>query len=83
MLRLPTILFHSGFQLRFSISELHVPPNPSSLFHHPIDIWWPRWRNRLRFQDNIGIDLREVGLWVWTEFICLRIGSHGRLLWIW
>jgi len=28
-------------------------------------------------------DLQEVGWGAWTEFIWLRIGTGGRLLWMW
>jgi hypothetical protein len=37
-------------------------------------------RHRGRWEDNIGIDLREVGGKVWTGFIWLRIGTSDGLL---
>jgi hypothetical protein len=42
----------------------------------------PLGRPRCRWEDNIKMDLREVG-WgaqVQTESVCLRIGTGGRLL---
>jgi hypothetical protein len=33
-----------------------------------------------RWVDNIKIDLREIGWGVWSGFICLRMGTSGRLL---
>jgi hypothetical protein len=42
----------------------------------------PLGRPRRRWEDNIKIDLREVG-WgggAWTGSICLRIGTGGKLL---
>jgi hypothetical protein len=35
---------------------------------------------RLKLEDNIKIDLQEVGLGAWTGFIWLRIGTGGRHL---
>jgi hypothetical protein len=35
------------------------------------------WHGR---EDNIGMDLWEIGLWVWTGFILIRIGNGARLL---
>jgi len=37
----------------------------------------PLGRPRRRWEDNIKMDLREVGRGVWTELICLRIGTCG------
>jgi hypothetical protein len=41
----------------------------------------PLGRPRRRWEDNIKIDLREVG-WggAWTGSICLRIGTGGEIL---
>jgi hypothetical protein len=33
-----------------------------------------------RWEDNIRMDLREIGEKLWTEFIWLRIGTSGGLL---
>jgi hypothetical protein len=33
-----------------------------------------------RWEDNIKIDLREVGWGAWTGSICLRTGAGGGLL---
>jgi hypothetical protein len=33
-----------------------------------------------RWEDNIKMDLKEIGLGVWIGFICLRIGTGGGLL---
>jgi len=40
----------------------------------------PLGRPRLRWEDNIKMDLQEVGCGVWTRLIWLRIGTGGRLL---
>jgi hypothetical protein len=40
----------------------------------------PLGRPRSRWEDNIKMDLQEVGWGAWTGFIWLRIGTGGRLL---
>jgi hypothetical protein len=40
----------------------------------PLGIPWRRW------EDNINMDLREMGLGMWIEFIWLGIGIRGGLL---
>jgi hypothetical protein len=40
----------------------------------------PFGRPRRRWEDNIKIDLREVGWGAWTGSIWLRIGTGGELL---
>jgi hypothetical protein len=37
----------------------------------------PLARPRRRWEDNIKMDLQEVGYGVWTGFILLRIGTGG------
>jgi hypothetical protein len=37
----------------------------------------PLRRHRLRWEDNIKIDLKEVGCRVWTGSSWLRIGTGG------
>jgi hypothetical protein len=37
-------------------------------------------RHRRRWENNIKMDIREVGLRAWTELIWLRIGTGGGLL---
>jgi hypothetical protein len=37
----------------------------------------PLGRPRRRWEDNIKMDLKEVGCGVWTESIWLRIGTGG------
>jgi len=37
----------------------------------------PLGRPRLRCEDNIKMDLQEVGFWVWTGSSWLRIGKSG------
>ena len=37
----------------------------------------PLGRPRLTWEDNIKIDLQEVGSGEWTELIWLRIGTGG------
>jgi hypothetical protein len=37
-------------------------------------------RTGCKWEDNIKIDLREIGRLVWTEFMWLRIGTGGGLL---
>ena len=40
-----------------------------------------RRRHRRRREDNIEMNLQEVGRgWAWTEFIWFRIGTSGGLL---
>jgi hypothetical protein len=41
----------------------------------------PLGRFRCRWEDNIKINLREMGWGSWTGSILLRIGRGGRLLW--
>jgi hypothetical protein len=41
----------------------------------------PLGRTRYRWEDNIKMKLREIGLYrMWTEFIWFRIGTGGGLL---
>jgi hypothetical protein len=40
----------------------------------------PRGRPRRRWEDNIRMDLREVGWEVWTGFIWFRTGTSDELL---
>jgi hypothetical protein len=40
----------------------------------------PLGRPRRRWEDNIKMDLREIGFGVWIGFIGLRIGTGGGLL---
>jgi hypothetical protein len=40
----------------------------------------PLRRPKHRWEDNIRMDLGEIGWKVWTGFIWLRIGTIGRLL---
>jgi hypothetical protein len=40
----------------------------------------PLGRTRRRWEDNIKMDLQEVGWGAWAEFIWLRIGIGGGLL---
>jgi hypothetical protein len=40
----------------------------------------PLGRPRRRWEDNIKIDLQEVGWGAWTGSIWLRIGTGGGLL---
>ena len=37
-------------------------------------------RRRRRWEDNIGMDLQELGLWVWTGSSWLGIGKGGGYL---
>jgi hypothetical protein len=40
----------------------------------------PLGRRRNRWEDNIKMDLQEVGWWgAWTGLIWLKIGTGGRL----
>jgi len=40
-------------------------------------------RPRYRWEDNIKMDLQEVGCGVWTGLIWLRIGTGGGHLCMW
>jgi hypothetical protein len=40
----------------------------------------PLGRHKHRWQDNIRMDLKEIGWEVWTGCIWLRIGTSGWLL---
>ena len=40
----------------------------------------PLGRPRHRWNDNIKMDLQELGCWVWTGLICLRIDTGGEHL---
>jgi hypothetical protein len=35
-----------------------------------------------RWEDNIKMDLQEVGWGAWTGLIWLRIGTGGGVLWV-
>jgi hypothetical protein len=37
-------------------------------------------RSRLRWEDNIKMDLKIIGMVVWAGFIWFRIGASGGLL---
>ena len=37
-------------------------------------------RSTCRWENNIKMDLQEVGCWAWTGLIWLRIGTGGSLL---
>jgi len=41
----------------------------------------PLGRRRHRWEDNIRMDLREIGWTLWTGFILLIIGTGGGFLW--
>jgi hypothetical protein len=40
----------------------------------------PLGRLRRRWEDGVGMDLREIGLGVWIGFDCLRTGTGCGLL---
>jgi hypothetical protein len=40
----------------------------------------PLGRPRSKWEDNIKMDLREIGWVVWTGLIWLRTGTNGALL---
>jgi hypothetical protein len=40
----------------------------------------PLGRPRRRWENNIKMDLQEVGWWVWTGSSWLRIGTGGEYL---
>jgi hypothetical protein len=40
----------------------------------------PLGRSRRRWEDNIKMDLREIGFGVWIGLIWLGIGTGGKLL---
>jgi hypothetical protein len=40
----------------------------------------PLGRPRRRWEDNIKMNLREIGFGMWIGFIWLRIGTGGELL---
>jgi hypothetical protein len=40
----------------------------------------PLGRSRHRLEDNIKIDLQEIGWGAWTRYIWLRTGTSSRLL---
>jgi hypothetical protein len=42
----------------------------------------PLGRPRRRWEDNIKMDLWELGEGAWTELIWLRTGTCGWLLWM-
>jgi hypothetical protein len=42
----------------------------------------PLGRPRRRWEDNIKMDLQEVGGWAWTGLGWLRIGTGGGILWV-
>jgi hypothetical protein len=40
----------------------------------------PLGRSRCRWEDNINMDLRDIGFEMWIGFIGLRIGTAGGIL---
>jgi hypothetical protein len=40
----------------------------------------PHGRTRRRWEDNVKMDVKEIGLEVWIGFVRFRIGTGGRLL---
>jgi hypothetical protein len=40
------------------------------------------WRPRRGWEDNFKIDLGVICVSVWTEFVCLGMGSNGGIFWI-
>jgi hypothetical protein len=42
----------------------------------------PLWRTRCRWEDNIKMDLQEVGCGVWTGMGWLRMETGGGDLWM-
>jgi hypothetical protein len=52
--------------------------NACSLFVRKPEGKRPHGRPRRRWEDNIRIDLREIGM-VWTGFVWLRIANSGGL----
>jgi len=54
--------------------------NPYKMFVARSEGKRPLGRFRRRWEDNIRMDLSEVGWSVWTGFIWLRIGTSGRML---
>jgi hypothetical protein len=52
-----------------------------------IVFWWesqkPLGRPWYRWEDNIKMDVRDRGCWVWTGLLWLRIGTDGGLLRTW
>jgi hypothetical protein len=40
----------------------------------------PLGRPRPRWEDNIKMDLEDLGWATWTGLMCLRIGTDGGLL---
>jgi hypothetical protein len=40
----------------------------------------PLGRHKYSWEDNIKMDIREIGGKVWTEFIWIRIGTSCTLL---
>jgi hypothetical protein len=40
----------------------------------------PEGRPRRRWEDNIKMNLQDVGWWAWIELIWLRLGTGGEHL---
>jgi hypothetical protein len=40
----------------------------------------PLRRPRSRWEDNIGMDIKEIGWEMWSGYMCLKRGVSGRLL---
>jgi hypothetical protein len=58
-------------------SYLLPPPSYTQTGGPPLLIGKPKWytpfrRSRLRREDNINMDLREMGFGVWTGFTWIR-----------
>jgi hypothetical protein len=47
------------------------------------EIKTPLGKPKRRWDDNIRIDLREIGWEIWAGLIWLRTGTSGRLLRAW
>ena len=62
--------------------EEHVARMGEKIGVYRVLVWKPEGkrplgRPRPRWEDNINMDLQEVGWGVWTGSSCLRIGTVG------
>ena len=69
-----------GCEFTVSLVTVHTINSMTSYLLKQILKKTPLGRPRHRWEDNIKMDLQEMGMGAWTGFIWLRTWTGGRLL---